>query len=288
MKIIDMHSHWGTKRGYVLQTPEELGQQRATWHSDPDYKTEDEMAAYFRANDVRVILDLGFSKFLPLDEMQSLHDYSFATERAHRDVILGHWFHVDPSMGAAGIKELRRCIDNRVGFVGYAVSASKSPPGSDPSYAPFYKLCIEAGIPILFFVGTTGLGAGLPGGGGVILDNCHPRHLDLVAAYYPELKIIAARPGWPWQTETLAVLMHKRNIWYELHGWSPKYHAADLKHDIPRRLKDRVMFGGDYPLFGYERLVKDWIGEGYTPEMLEKLFHRNAEAFAQTLGLSWT
>ena len=25
------------------------------------------------------------------------------------------------------------------------------------------------------------------------------------------------------------------------------------------------MFGGDYPLFGYERLVKDWIGEGYAP-----------------------
>ena len=163
-------------------------------------------------------------------------------------------------MGTAGVKELRRCIDNRVGFVGYAVSASKSPPGSDPSYAPFYKLCIEAGIPILFFVGTTGLGAGLPGGGGVILDNCHPRHLDLVAVHYPELKIMAARPGWPWQTETIAVLMHKRNIWYELHGWSPKYHSADLKHDIPRRLKDRVMFGGDYPLFGYERLVKDWIG----------------------------
>ena len=51
--------------------------------------------------------------------------------------------------------------------------------GQRSIYAPFYKLCIEAGIPILFFVGTTGLGAGLPGGGGVILDNCHPRHLDL-------------------------------------------------------------------------------------------------------------
>ena len=95
------------------------------------------------------ILDFGFSKFLPLEEMQSLHDYSFATERAHRDVILGHWFHIDPGMGAAGVKELRRCIDKRVGFVGYAVSASKSPPASDPAYDPFYKLCIEAGIPVL-------------------------------------------------------------------------------------------------------------------------------------------
>ena len=136
------------------------------------------MAQYFRANNVRAVLDLGFSKFLPLEEMKSLHDYSFATERAHCDVILGHWFHIDPGMGAAGVKELRRCIDGRVGFVGYAVSASKSPPASGLSYDPFYKLCIEARIPVLIFVGSTGLGAGLPGGDGVILDNCHPRHLE--------------------------------------------------------------------------------------------------------------
>jgi len=25
--------------------------------------------------------------------------------------------------------------------------------------------------------------------------------------------------------ETNALLPHKRNIWYELHGWSPKYFA---------------------------------------------------------------
>jgi uncharacterized protein len=288
MKIIDMHSHWGTKRGYVLQTAAELAQQRATWNTDPTYVSEDEMAQYFRANNVRVILDLGFSKFLPFDEMQSLHDYSLATERAHRDVILGHWFHIDPSSGEAGIKELRRLIDRRVGFVGYAVSASKSPPASDSAYAPFYKLCIEARIPVLIFVGTTGLGAGLPGGGGVILDYCHPRHLDWVAAQYPELTIVAARPGWPWQTETIAVLLHKRNILYELHGWSPKYHTADLKHDISRRLKDRVMFGGDYPLFGYERLVKEWLAEGYPQDILDKVFAQNAERFFQTLGLPWT
>ena len=46
------------------------------------------------------------------------------------------------------------------------------------------------------------------------------------------------------------------------------------------------MFGGDYPLFGYERLVSDWKAEGYAPEMLEKIFHRNAETFLQELGAS--
>ena len=45
--------------------------------------------------------------------MRALHDYAFfATEAAHRDVIIGHWIHVDPqrrrkpasaSFGAASI-----------------------------------------------------------------------------------------------------------------------------------------------------------------------------------------
>jgi predicted TIM-barrel fold metal-dependent hydrolase len=79
--------------------------------------------------------------------------------------------------------------------------------------------------------------------------------------------------------------MHKRNIWYELHGWSPKYHSPDLKHEIPRRLKERVMFGGDYPLFSYERLVADWQAQGYPPEVLEKVFHKNAERFLAEVGI---
>ena len=88
-------------------------------------------------------------------------------------------------MGPDGVKELRRCIDIRGSVFLVLRYRLLSPPGSDPCYDPFYQLCIEAGIPILFFVGTTGLGAGLPGGGGVILDNCHPRHLDLLPRTIP-------------------------------------------------------------------------------------------------------
>ena len=289
MRLIDVHSHWGTRRGYPLQTEKELAQQRATWNSAPVYHTEAEMAAHFRANNVRTILDFGFAKYGPLAEARTLHDYGFATEAAHPDVILGHWIHIDPERaGPVGLQELRRCIDKKIGFLGFAISASNTPPASDPFYVPYYKLCIEAGIPVLIFVGTTGLGAGLPGGDGIILDHCHPRHLDYVAAKNPQLKIVAARPGWPWQAEVIAILMHKRNIWYELHGWSPKYHTTDLKHEIPRRLKDRILFGADYPLFSYERLVKDWRAEGYPEDVLERVFHKNAERFLAECGYRGT
>ena len=279
MKMIDIHSHWGTRRGYTLRTDEELAQQKKTWNSEPKYATEDQMADYFRRSNVRAVLDFGFTKFIPLDEARAVHDYGFETERAHADAIIGHWIHIDPHTGLEGVRELRRCIENAPGFIGFAVSGSGSGPPSDPAWKPFYELCIEAKIPALIFVGTTGLGAGLLGGGGILLDDCHPRHLDQVAARHPQLQIVAARPGWPWQAETIAVLMHKRNIWYEVHGWSPKYFTPDLKHEIPRRLRERVMFGADYPLFTYERLVRDWRSEGYAEEVLEDVFVNNAERF---------
>jgi len=279
MKMIDIHSHWGTKRGYTLRTEEELAQQKKTWNSEPKYATEDEMADYFRRSDVRAVLDFGFTKFIPLDQARGVHDYGFDTERAHPDAIIGHWIHIDPHTGVDGVRELRRCIDRAPGFIGFAVSGSGSGPPSDPAWKPFYDLCIEAKIPALIFVGTTGLGAGLPGGAGIVLDDCHPRHLDHVAASYPQLQIVAARPGWPWQAETIALLMHKRNIWYEVHGWSPKYFTPDLKHEIPRRLRERVMFGADYPLFTYERLVRDWRSEGYAENVLADVFVNNAERF---------
>jgi len=279
MKIIDIHSHWGTRRGYTLRTPEELAQQKRTWNSEPTYATEDEMADYFRRSHVQAVLDFGFTKVMPIDEIPAVHDYGFATQRAHPDVIRGHWLHIDPHTGAAGVRELRRCIDAAPGFLGFAVSGSGSGPASDPVWRPFYDLCIEARIPVLVFVGTTGLGAGLPGGRGILLDDCHPRHLDFVAARFPDLRIVAARPGWPWQTETIAVLMHKRNIWYDLHGWSPKYFTADLKHEIPRRLRERVMFGADYPLFTYERLESDWRALGLAEDVLLDVMHDNAERF---------
>ncbi|HKO10085.1 MAG TPA: amidohydrolase family protein, partial [Alphaproteobacteria bacterium] len=269
--------------GYTLRTEAELAQQRKTWNSDPKYVSEEEQAAYFRKSDVRVILDFGFDKHLPLDEAAELHDYGFETQRKYSDVILGNWVHIDPKTGPEGVRELRRCRDAKAGFLGFAVSGSGSGPASDPMWEPYYKLCIEAGIPALIFVGTTGSGAGLPGGNGILLEHCHPRYLDQVAARHPELTIVAARPGWPWQTETLAVLMHKRNIWYELHGWSPKYHTPDLKHEISRRLKDRIMFGADYPLFTYERLLAEWKAEGYAEDILARVFTKNAEAFLASL-----
>ena len=281
--IIDLHSHWSTRRGYVLQSEAELAQQHGTWRSTPDYRTEQEMAADFAQANVRVILDFGFTKFLPIEQAAPLHDYAFETQRRFPDVIIGNWLHFQPELGAPALNEFRRCMDVASGFVGLAVSGGGGLPASDPAYDPFYKLCIEANVPALIFVGTTGLGAGFRGGLGIVLDHSHPRHLDGVAARFPELTIIAARPAWPWQSEMIAILLHKANVWYELHGWSPRYLTDELKREIGRRLQDRVMFGADYPLLSYDRLRSDWEQLGLSDDVLGKVYHQNAERFFASL-----
>lgn len=283
MHYIDMHSHWKTERGYVLRESKELALQQHTWRSKPVYVTDEQQAADFRAANMRVILDFGFTKFVPVEEARELHDYAFENQRNFPDVVIGNWLHFQPEIGRPALKEFERCLAEGTGFLGLAASGSGGVPASDPAYNPFYQTCIDANIPALIFVGTTGLGSGMPGGDGIILDHCHPRHLDQVAVCYPSLKILAARPAWPWQTEMIAVMIHKANVWCELHGWSPKYFSDDLKSEIPRRLKTRVMFGADYPLFDYDRIINDWHDLDYEDEIYENVFHRNAEAFLATV-----
>jgi uncharacterized protein len=285
MKILDLHSHWGTRKGYVLRSDDELAQQRRTWNSDPRYVTEQAMADYLRAQHVRAILDLGFTKAMSLDDARPYHDYAMSVQRDHPDAIFGLWLQIDPRTGDAGVDEFRRCMQTSSGFVGVCISA----PGmgyaaSDPIYDPFYEASIAADRPALVLVGFTGSGAGMRGGKGIKLDLCHPRYIDELAIRHPDLKIIAGRNPWPWPEDMLAVMLHKPNVWIEFHGWSPKYLPDSWKHDISRRLKHRVMFGADYPLFTYERLVADWRNLDYTEDMLRKLFFTNALALFPQLA----
>jgi len=286
--LIDWHSRWGTERGFRGKFGDEkaLAASKQYWNWQPEVASEEEMVAYFRKHAARVVLDTGksafFTKEVPVEELAEQHDYGFAFERAHRDVILGHWLHFNPTV-PGHLKEFRRCIDRKVGFLG--IGAGPFPDAADPAWEPFYDLCIEANLPVLIFVGMTAYGAGMPGGLGLELDLTHPRHLDRTAARHPQLKIVAARPGWPWQDETNATIIHKGNVWYELHGWSPKYYPESLKYEIAHRLQDRILFGADYPMLKYERLIDDWRALGYSQELLDKVFFKNSLRFLETLGL---
>ena len=75
----------------------------------------------------------------------------------------------------------------------------------------------------------------------------------------------------------IAVLLHKPNVFNELHGWLPKYFSAELKKEIGGRLQDKIMFGSGYPLFSFERLFNEWEALGLRDEVLEKVYLLNAQ-----------
>jgi predicted TIM-barrel fold metal-dependent hydrolase len=280
LRILDCHSHWGTERGYLFRTQAELEQQEKIWKTKVRYYTETEMVAYMREQGARTILDLSIVKFLPIEDIRVLHDYAFDVQRQHRDVMIGQWLQFDPRRADEAVAEFQRCIDKRLGFVGFCVNGQVTgAPASDPMWDPFYRASIDAGVPVMILTGLTGIGQGLPGGKGIVLDDGHPRHIDRVAARYPELKVLAARPAYPWQDDMIAILLHKKNIAYELHGWGPRQFAPALKKEIAGRLQDRIMFGCDFPVLKYEKVIADWKSEGYSQDILEKVLYRNAEQY---------
>src|SRR5204862_2766611 len=131
--------------------------------------------------------------------------------------------------------------------------------------------------------GHSGIGAGLPGGGGIRLKYSNPMHVDDVAVDFPELPIVLAHPSFPWQDEAISVALHKSQVYIDLSGWSPKYFPPQLVQYANTLLRDKVLFGSDYPLLTPDRWLADFDKLPIKPEVRPKILKDNA---ARLLGLT--
>jgi predicted TIM-barrel fold metal-dependent hydrolase len=187
---------------------------------------------------------------------------------------------VDPRRDDA-LDRVRRLIDDGArGFKFHPTVQGFDP--SDPAHYPLYAAIQDAGLIALFHTGQTGIGAGLPGGRGLRLGLSNPMLLDAVAADFPDLQIIMAHPSVPWQDEALSVATHKHNTWIDLSGWSPKYFPAELVRYANSILRDRILFGSDFPLLTPDRWLRDVEHTALKPEVLPGILVDNA---VRLLGL---
>ncbi len=79
-----------------------------------------------------------------------------------------------------------------------------------------------------------------------------------------------------------AVALHKGNVYWELSGWAPRHFPSALRTDIRGRLREKMMFGSDYPSLPYERILQEWDELGYDRSVMDLVFYANAE---RVLGL---
>ena len=195
--------------------------------------------------------------------------------RLNADVMIA-FASVDPHKGKMGAREARRLIDEHgvKGFKFHPTVQGFHP--NDRMAWPLYEVVAEHKLPAIFHSGHSGIGSGMRCGGGLRLEYSNPMHLDDVAIAFPDMQIVIAHPSWPWQDEALSVAMHKPNVWIDLSGWSPKYFPPQLVQYANTLLKDRVLFGSDYPLITPERWMKDFDEAGFRDEAKPLILKDNA------------
>lgn len=200
--------------------------------------------------------------------------------RAHDDVLVP-FVSVDPGRPDA-LEVARKLIDlgGVRGFKFHPNTQEFAP--NDRSVYPLYELLQSHDMIALFHTGQTGVGAGTSGGGGIRLRWSNPMLVDDVAADFPSLRIILAHPSFPWQDEAIAVALHKPTVHIDLSGWSPKYFPPQLVQYANTLLRERVLFGSDFPAITPDRWMDDLEKTAIRDEVKPLLMKDNA---ARLLGL---
>lgn len=278
---IDMHTHAATPPEFAdPDEVKEIEAMRAYFGIKGEPMTTREMAAYYRERKIGCVVFTvdsesrsGFKRY-PNEEVAKI-----ASENS--DIMIP-FASIDPAKGAAGAKEARRLIRD-FGVKGFKFHPSVQAfyPNDRMAY-PLYEAIAESGAIAIFHSGQTGIGSGMPGGGGIRLKYSDPMHVDDVAVDFPQMPIVLAHPSFPWQEQALAIAQHKPNVYIDLSGWSPKYFPLILVHYANSLLKHKMLFGSDYPALTPDRWIAEFQKLNLRPEVKPLIMKDNA---VKLLGL---
>jgi uncharacterized protein len=198
-----------------------------------------------------------------------------ALAAANPDIMLA-FASVNPMRGAEAVAEADRLI--KTGTIrGFKLHCPLMEfHANDRRAYPFYEVVEAAKLPVIFHTGHSGIGTGMPGGGGVRLKLGNPMDIDDVAVDFPNLPIIMAHPSFPWQDEAISVCLHKKQVYIDLSGWSPKYFAPNLIQYANSLLKNKMLFGSDYPMLTPERWLADFDKIAIKDEVRPLILKQNA------------
>jgi uncharacterized protein len=283
ISAIDVHVHTERSRAGHDPMPAELREAAARYFGNAftgdALPTVDDVAAYYRERGLAAVV---FTVDWELESGRApIPNEEIAAAARDNDDVLIAFASVDPARHDAA--ELARRLIEEHGVRGFKFHPNLQQffPNDRDAY-PLYEVIAAAGLPALFHTGHSGIGTGLPGGGGLHLKYSNPLCLDDVAADLPELKIVLAHPSFPWQDEAISVCLHKANVWIDLSGWSPKYFPPQLVQYANTQLRDKVLFGSDFPLITPDRWLADFAAAPFKDEVRPLILKENA---ASLLGL---
>ena len=281
VEAIDVHTHAEVPRGGAPDplTVKRLAAAEKHFRAEFPKPSAEDVAAYYRERRMAAVV-FCVDMEANTGEVPISNDEILEVAAANDDVLIP-FVSIDPHRGKRAVSEARRLIAKGARGFKFHPNLQGFFPDDRLAY-DLYAVIEEARLPALFHTGHSGMGSGLPGGGGFRLKYSNPMHVDDVAVDFPDMPIVLAHPSFPWQEEAISVAMHKAQVYIDLSGWSPKLFPPVLVQYANTVLQDKVLFGSDYPVLTPDRWLSDLERTAINPELYPKLLKENA---ARLLGL---
>lgn len=190
---------------------------------------------------------------------------------------------VDPRETMGAVREVERCYEE-LGLKGIIFE-----PGFldispiDARCYPVYAKCSDLGIPV-------GLHSGVNFSSHGPLIHERPILIDQVACHFPDLRLIAHHGGWPWPHEMAAVAWKHRNVYLEFGAIAPRYMQpdagggwGDMVHFMDTTLREKVLFGTDWPMLSYDRALSEIEELKLRPASRKAYLSGNAERLLEEI-----
>ena len=189
---------------------------------------------------------------------------------------------VDPHKGQAALDELEHAVKTLGAVEANFQLFELKLFADDDLMKPIYRRLSDWGIPV-------GLHTGVNFSDNLPMEYGHPMRLDRVACEFPDLKIIATPPGFPWVMELIAVAWRHKNVHIGTAPVRPKYMAKPGTGWEPLLtygdsvIQDKVIFGTSWPLLPFQRTIEEIRALPLKPAVVDKWLGGN---LARVLGLA--
>jgi predicted TIM-barrel fold metal-dependent hydrolase len=251
--IIDVHSHTPQ---YKDEVPQEQMVFNHAWRPDRPVQATCSWHDYLKAQapaDKSIVFGIAWHPGQMTDNLSgqgpgdttwyegNLNDATATFVRAYPDRLIG-FMSLHP-YDAHCLEELERCRSD-LDLRGIKLGANyQNFDPLDPRALAIYEQAQKYGLPILFHQGTSPVRE-------APIRLARPLLMDEIAIRYPELRVIMAHLGHPWQVETCVVIRKHPHLYADLSGnfyrpfsfWEQMVKAGEWN------VLDKILFATDFPV----------------------------------------
>lgn len=211
--------------------------------------------------------DAGITRMVVCGGNRADNDHILDLSRSYEEVIPVGGVHLKDGIRAA-LAEIERVGEEGGAAINLGPFMMKLDV-NDRRLFPVYAYCELIGIPIIVH-------SSIHYWRDASMWHGQPQYFDDVAVHFPGLKIIMSHGGNGFGPTVLAVAQRHPNVFLEFSALTPSYMAPEFLQAANTYLREKCMFGTDYPLVPFERGIEVWK-EALREDVWDLFFHHNVE-----------